>query len=72
MWARVSDAPRLHEWFPGMESSEVNDGVRTITLASGMALPEEILVVDHAARCGLGVRLGHRVTPSWCLVTSTT
>jgi len=50
VWARVSDAARLHEWFPGMVSSAVDGSTRTITLGSGIAFPEEILVVDPVAR----------------------
>lgn len=57
VWARVSDAPRLHEWFPGMVSSTVEGNTRMVALASGMAFPEEILVVDPVAR-----RFQYRIT----------
>jgi hypothetical protein len=57
VWACVGDAARLHEWFPGMVSSEVDGSTRTVTLASGMSLPEEILVVDDVAR-----RFQYRIT----------
>jgi len=57
VWALVGDASRLHEWFPGIVSSEVNGTSRVIVLGSGMAMPEEILVNDNAQR-----RFQYRIT----------
>jgi hypothetical protein len=51
VWDVVADAERQAEWFPGMVSSLVIDGTRTIVTAVGGMLIEEILTVDHQARC---------------------
>lgn len=53
----VGNPARLHEWFPGMTSCAVDGGTRTVTLASGLSLPEEILVNDPVAR-----RFQYRIT----------
>jgi hypothetical protein len=46
VWQLVGDAARLHEWFPGIASSPVDGTSRLITTDAGLAMPEEILVVD--------------------------
>jgi hypothetical protein len=51
VWDIVADAARQAEWFPGMVSSQVDDGIRIIVTAVGGVLVEEILDVDHHARC---------------------
>ena len=51
VWKVVADGARQAEWFPGMVSSQVDDGIRTIVTAVGGFLMEEILEVDHKARC---------------------
>jgi hypothetical protein len=50
VWAVVSAAERISEWFPGMVSSSVDGDVRTITLRTGMPLIEQIVNVDHRLR----------------------
>lgn len=57
VWALAGDPARLHEWFPGITSCEVNGTTRVITLGSGLAMPEEILVVDGVQR-----RFQYRIT----------
>ncbi len=57
VWPYVGEPGRLHEWFPGMTSSVVDGDVRTVTLASGLSLPEEILVNDPVIR-----RFQYRIT----------
>lgn len=57
VWSLVGDPARLHEWFPGIIGCEVVGTARTIHLASGLSLPEEILVHDHAQR-----RFQYRIT----------
>jgi carbon monoxide dehydrogenase subunit G len=47
VWAVVGAAERQAEWFPGMVSSTVEDGIRTIGTAAGGFLLEKILTVDH-------------------------
>lgn len=50
VWELVGDATRLHEWFPGITSCSVEGDSRTITLGSGMSMPETILVHDDVQR----------------------
>lgn len=57
VWELVGDPSRLPEWFPGITACEVDGASRTITLASGMQLPEEILVNDPTQR-----RFQYRIT----------
>jgi hypothetical protein len=58
VWKLAGDPARLHEWFPGLVSSDVEGTSRTIVAASGVAMPEEILVNDHVTR-----RFQYRLTP---------
>ena len=46
VWRLAGDPTRLHEWFPGVTSCEVDGSSRVIVLGSGMPMPEEILVND--------------------------
>ncbi|HSL56337.1 MAG TPA: SRPBCC family protein [Acidimicrobiales bacterium] len=57
VWALAGDATRLHHWFPGVVDCTVDGTTRVITLGSGMAMPEEILVVDPVQR-----RFQYRIT----------
>ena len=57
VWGLAGDPTRLHEWFPGITDCSVDGATRTITLGSGMALPEEILVNDPVQR-----RFQYRIT----------
>ena len=50
VWALVGDPAALHTWFPGVVDCTVEGDRRVITLASGMQLPEEILVNDRLQR----------------------
>lgn len=50
VWELVGDSARLHEWFPGIVASEVDGTTRTITTATGIPMPEEILVHDSVQR----------------------
>ncbi len=50
VWELAGDPSRLHEWFPGVVDCHVDGDRRTITLASGLSLPEQILVHDHVQR----------------------
>jgi hypothetical protein len=59
VWELAGDATRLHEWFPGITSCEVTGNIRLITLASGMTMPEEILINDAIQR-----RFQYRITTS--------
>lgn len=50
VWRLAGDPTRLHEWFPGITSCQVDGNVRVITLGSGLSMPEEILVNDPVQR----------------------
>lgn len=50
VWAVVARPERISEWFPGMVDASVADGVRSITLRSGIPLFEQIVTVDHRLR----------------------
>jgi hypothetical protein len=57
VWPLVGEAARLHEWFPGIVSSPVDGTTRVITMATGLSMPEEILVNDPLQR-----RFQYRIT----------
>jgi hypothetical protein len=57
VWELVGDPARLHEWFPGITSCEVDGNQRVIVLGSGLPMPEEILVNDSVQR-----RFQYRIT----------
>lgn len=57
VWALAGDPARLHEWFPGITGCSVEGSTRTITLRTGLELPEEILVDDAVQR-----RFQYRIT----------
>ena len=57
VWELAGDPTRLHEWFPGITSCQVDGDIRVITLGSGVPLPEEILVNDSIQR-----RFQYRIT----------
>ncbi len=59
VWRLAGDPARLADWFPGITSCRVDGTVRTITLGSGMVMPEEILVHDAHQR-----RFQYRITAS--------
>lgn len=49
-WEVVGRPELLHHWFPGIVDCEVDGTTRTITLGSGVRLPEEILTNDPLQR----------------------
>jgi hypothetical protein len=57
VWELVGDPARLHEWFPGITSCQVDGTNRLITLGSGLTMPEEILINDRVQR-----RFQYRIT----------
>ncbi len=84
VWDLVGDPARLHEWFPGIVACEVDGDRRTVHTATGLAMPEEILVNDHVQRrfqyrVDLPIIAFHRgtidvlaVDPERCVVTYAT
>jgi uncharacterized protein YndB with AHSA1/START domain len=63
VWEVAGDATRLHEWFPGIVSCQVDGNIRAITLGSGVPMPEEILVVDDIQRI-IGARSTSSISPT--------
>jgi Polyketide cyclase / dehydrase and lipid transport len=49
-WSLLGDPARLTEWFPGVTDCVVEGTKRTITLATGLSMPEEIVTVDNVQR----------------------
>lgn len=56
-WAWIGDPERLPEWWPGITSCVVDGDTRTVTMGSGLPLPERLLTVDRLER-----RLQYRIT----------
>jgi Polyketide cyclase / dehydrase and lipid transport len=50
VWALAGDPARLHEWFPGITTCTVEGTTRTIVTGAGLAMPEQILLLDHTQR----------------------
>ena len=46
IWPYVGDPTRLHEWFPGIVSCQVDGTTRVITTGAGLPMPEQILTND--------------------------
>src|SRR5687767_14849234 len=59
VWAIVGDPGRIHEWFPGIESSTVEGNVRVVVTGAGLPMPEEIITNDPLQR-----RFQYRITSS--------
>ncbi len=57
VWSRIEDPGCIQDWFPGIVGSTVDGTTRVISLASGLALPEEILTRDPIQR-----RFQYRIT----------
>lgn len=50
VWATVSDAGEIAEWFPSIDTSSADDGVRHCTLQDGAQLEEQIVAADERLR----------------------
>jgi hypothetical protein len=57
VWGVVTRPETIPEWFPGVVSCTVEGNIRVIKLASGLEMPEEILVNDALQR-----RFVYRIT----------
>lgn len=57
VWALAGDPTKLHTWFPGIVECAVEGNQRTIVTATGIPMPEEILVCDDGQR-----RFQYRIT----------
>ena len=50
VWSVFCEPDSIPEWFPGVVSCTVEGNIRTITLGTGLSMPEEILTVDPLLR----------------------
>jgi hypothetical protein len=50
VWQVFCEPSSIPQWFPGVVSCTMEGSVRTLTLKSGIEVPEEILVVDALQR----------------------
>ncbi len=57
VWKVIGDPTRIVEWFPGVTAATVEGSVRTLTLAAGLPVFEEIVTLDHRMR-----RFQYRIT----------
>ena len=57
VWAWITDAARIAEWFPGIQSATVEGTTRVIVTGNGMPMPEEIVTNDPLQR-----RFQYRIT----------
>jgi hypothetical protein len=49
-WRLLGDPSRVAEWFPGITSCTIDGTMRTVTLGSGIEMPEQIVTVDELQR----------------------
>jgi hypothetical protein len=49
-WALLGDPTRVTEWFPGITACVVEGSTRTVTLGSGISMPEELVTIDALQR----------------------
>jgi Polyketide cyclase / dehydrase and lipid transport len=49
-WALLGDPARLAEWFPGVTTCTMEGSLRSVTLATGLVMPEELITVDAVQR----------------------
>ena len=57
VWDVVRHPESIPRWFPGIVSCVVEGNIRTITTATGLEMPEEILTIDPTIR-----RFAYRIT----------
>lgn len=57
VWAVISDAGSISEWFPAIEASSADGDTRQVTLAGGMEVVEDIVTNDGELR-----RFQYRIT----------
>lgn len=57
IWKWVGDPARLPQWWPGITACEVDGDNRTITMGSGLPMPERLLTIDAVQR-----RFQYRIT----------
>lgn len=57
VWNVITRPESIVDWFPGVVAASMEGAIRTITLASGIEMPEEILTNDALQR-----RFVYRIT----------
>jgi hypothetical protein len=50
VWSVLRDPMRIVEWFPGITGVSMDGDVRTIVMASGLPVNEDIVTIDHRLR----------------------
>ncbi len=50
VWQVLRDPMRIVEWFPGITGVSMEGDVRTIVMASGLPVNEDIITIDHRLR----------------------
>ena len=50
VWAVVGDPATIAHWFPGIVDAKIDGTTRTVTTASGIPMPEEIVTNDAIQR----------------------
>ena len=57
VWDIVKDPASVPRWFPGIVAAVVEGSIRTVTLSTGVTMPEELLTIDSLQR-----RIAYRIT----------
>ena len=57
VWNVVKDPASIPQWFPGIVGCDMDGKIRTIHLANGISMPEEIITSDSILR-----RFAYRIT----------
>ena len=57
VWSVITRPESIVEWFPGVVSCTLEGNLRTVILATGLEMPEEILLNDRLQR-----RFAYRIT----------
>ena len=57
VWGIIERPESIPEWFPGIVSCTVDGSSRTITTATGVEMPEQIMAIDPIIR-----RFAYRIT----------
>jgi uncharacterized protein YndB with AHSA1/START domain len=57
VWGVIGDPARIADWFPGIESAQVDGARRVVMTGAGIPIPEEIVTNDRLQR-----RFQYRIT----------
>lgn len=71
VWGIIGDPTTMADWFPGVVECTVVDDLRTITTATGLVVPERLVLVDPVQRrlqYGVEVPLLHEHLGTWDVI----